>query len=150
MKNAIYIGLILDFLGLLDSLYLTIVHFKNIVPPCSIALGCETVLASKYAMFGPIPISLLGSIYYVIIMVMLWILLQNKDNLRLKIFNLGILKSLLLIITTIGLVVSVILIYIQAFTLHAFCQYCLASEGINVLLFLLMVKLNFTSQQWNF
>lgn len=126
------ITLILSFLGFLDATYLTILHYKNIIPPCSLAHGCDIVLTSKYATFFGIPIALLGVLYYTAIIGLLTHFLQNKNKITLK---------LLLCLSTSGFIVSVILVAIQAFILHAFCQYCLGVEGINtVILFLLLSK----------
>ena len=120
-------SLILAFLGFLDATYLTIIHYKNIVPPCSIAHGCETVLFSKYATIFGIPIALLGVVFYLTMLILLGLFLQTKKKLFL---------SLALIFSSISIIVSIILVYLQAEVLHAFCQYCLTSEGINFLIFL--------------
>ena len=118
--------LLLGFLGFLDATYLTIVHYKNIIPSCSLAHGCETVLTSKYAVVGSIPIALLGSVFYLTIIILLGIFWQTGKK---------VLTSMLLALTTFGLLVAFYLVYLQAFVLHAFCQYCLGSEVIDFLLF---------------
>lgn len=117
---------VLGFLGFLDATYLTILHYKNVIPPCTIAHGCETVLTSSYATFLKIPISLLGVFFYVCVLVGLLLFVQTRN----KLFT-----SLLLLVTTLGLLVAGYLVYLQAFVIHAFCQYCLASEFIDFLLF---------------
>lgn len=117
--------IILSFLGFLDATYLTILHYKHVIPPCTLAHGCETVLTSSYAMIGPIPIALIGSIYFLIMIILLILLFQNK--LRLLFYIITLLACL-------SLIISVILVYIQANILHAFCQYCLANEVINILI----------------
>ncbi len=118
--------LILGFLGFLDATYLTILHYKNIIPPCTLAHGCETVLTSNYATFWGIPIALLGAIFYVVLLIGLLLFVQTRNK---------FLTDLLLLATTIGLLVAGYLVYLQAFVIHAFCQYCLASELIDFLLF---------------
>lgn len=134
LNNVIIIlSIILSFLGFLDASYLTILHYKNIIPPCSIAHGCETVLTSKFAVIGPVPIALLGVGFYLAILVLLGLLLENKQELKIKL--------ILLAVCSFGLVVSIILVGIQAFILHAFCQWCLTSEGINLLIFLFTIKI---------
>jgi uncharacterized membrane protein len=136
-------------------------HFKHIIPPCSLAHGCETVLTSQYATIGPIPIALIGSAYYVILMTILSVSLQNRRELIIKnqvsrsekkqktslnfefiIHNSKTkisVKNILLTLTTLALFTSILLVGIQAFVLHAFCQYCLGVEGINLILFALIV-----------
>ncbi|MDO8658841.1 MAG: vitamin K epoxide reductase family protein [Candidatus Levybacteria bacterium] len=65
-----------SFLGFLDAVYLTITHYQNVLPPCSLKLGCEKVLTSQFSTIIGIPISLLGSIYYLIVMGLAIIILQ--------------------------------------------------------------------------
>jgi uncharacterized membrane protein len=117
--------LVLSFLGFLDASYLSILHFKNAIPPCNITSGCETVLTSKYATIYGIPISLFGSIFY--------LLLIGLSILNLTDFKKIFAKALVLIVLS-GALVSAILIYIQFFILRTLCQYCLFSEGVNFLL----------------
>lgn len=118
--------LILGFLGFLDATYLTILHYKNVLPPCSLAGGCETVLTSKYSVALGVPIALLGALYYLLVIILTGIYWQTKYR---------YIPALLLTLTTVGLLVGAYLIYLQAFVLHAFCQYCLTSELIDFLLF---------------
>ncbi len=143
--------LILAFLGFLDATYLTIEHYKNAVPPCSLAHGCETVLTSQYATIFGIPIALIGVGFYLVIMVLTGLMLQNPTSViartettkqsqedrhaSLTMTNKRTLSTLLLLLTGMGVVVALLLIFIQAFVLHAFCQYCLGSEIIDFLLF---------------
>lgn len=113
------------FLGFLDAVYLTIVHYKDLTVPCSIAHGCETVLTSKYATVGPVPIALIGAIFYLVVLVLLFVFLQTRTRMILTITEALCIACL---------AVAAGLVYLQAFVLHAFCQYCLASEAIDVLL----------------
>ncbi len=117
--------LFLSFLGFLDAVYLTILHYKSAFPPCTITSGCETVLTSKYATIYGIPISLLGSVFYV--------LLIGLSILALTDFKKIFAKALFLVALS-GVLVSGGLIYIQFFILKSTCQYCLFSEGVNFLL----------------
>lgn len=123
---------LLSFLGFLDAVYLTITHYQNILPPCSLKLGCEKVLTSQYSTIIGIPISLLGSIYYLTVGIIAIQLLQNKKRF--------LIQSLFLA-TISGFVISVTLFLIQAFVLHSFCQYCLLSELISTLLLTLSIFL---------
>lgn len=120
---------ILSFLGFLDTVYLTITHYRNVIPPCSIARGCEKVLTSQFSTVAGIPIQIPGIIFYVTLIISLLLFLQTKN----KLFF-----SFLAAVVTSGLLVSIVLFALQAFVIHAFCQYCLASEAIIFLLFLLI------------
>ena len=133
LKNKLIIySLVLGFFGFLDSLYLTISHYKNIVPPCTIH-GCETVLTSSFSMIGPVPLALFGVLFYLtIIIVSLLIVVEGRKQL-LKFFHFTVL---------VGFLFSVVLFLIQALIIKSFCQYCLLSEVIATgLLFLSLLKL---------
>jgi uncharacterized membrane protein len=123
---------VLGFFGFLDSLYLTILHYKNIIPPCSLH-GCETVLSSHYSMVGPIPLALFGVLFYLtIILVCLLILIEGKKQL-LQFFH---------FVVIVGFLFSVVLFFIQFLIIKSFCQYCLLSEIISTgLLFLSLLKI---------
>ncbi len=125
-KNNLALScLILSFLGFLDATYLTILHYKNVFPPCTIS-GCERVLTSQYAMILGVPLSLLGSLFYIIAMGFAIAILLHKR----KIYAHG-----LFLTAFSGLFVSAILFFIQFFIIKSFCQYCLLSEIISVLVF---------------
>ncbi len=121
-----YLLLIFALLGFLDATYLTIQHYQHAIPPCTIG-GCETVLTSTYATLIPhIPTSLIGVGFYLLIMVLAGMYLQTKNK---------ALCPMLLALCSLGLIVGIGLIALQAFVLHAWCYYCLFSELIDFLLF---------------
>lgn len=123
MKNKLVIySAILGFLGFFLSTYLTILDFKHIIPPCSVTGGCETVLTSSFSKIGPVPLALLGSLFYLGVIILSVLILTSYK----KLF-----ANLLCLFAITGFIVSVVLIYIQAAILHAFCQYCLTSEAIS-------------------
>lgn len=134
IKNKIAL-LLLSLAGFFDSSYLTILHYKNIIPPCSLALGCEKVLNSKFSTVLGIPLALLGSLFFLVLILLL--LSESEKNNFLKYF-----KPLVLA----GLVASIVLFCIQAFVLHAFCQYCLLSEVIVLGIFILNYPFNSSSR----
>lgn len=123
-------NIILAFLGFLDATYLTILHYKNIIPPCSIAHGCEKVLTSPYAMIGLVPLALIGVGYFVTLLSTLILFLQTRNKFIL---------NFILLVTTFSFIISLGLVALQAFVIHAFCQYCLGVEGINTLIFAIVV-----------
>ena|SRR3989344_2906425 len=126
MKNKPFVFLlVLSLAGFFNSSYLTILHYKNIIPPCTLARGCETVLTSQFSVIFGVPIALFGSLFFLTLIILL---LLGKSNY----FKLLILA---------GVVVSIILFCIQAFVLHAFCQYCLLSEAIILGIFVFSFKL---------
>ncbi len=120
--------LLLGFMGFLDATYLTVLGFSRQIPPCTATHGCESVLTSQFAYVGPIPIALFGVGFFITVMVIAIMLLQK---------NTLLLRRILLIITTLAFLAGMGLIYLQAFVIQAFCQYCLIAELIMTLLFIL-------------
>ncbi len=128
---------VFSFLGFLDATYLTITHYQNTLPPCSITFGCETVLTSKYSTIGTIPVSLPGSIFYLTAMIFSIVALQTKRFLFIKI---------LLGLAVIGVLVSIGFFLIQALIIKSFCQYCLFSEAIALVILILTIFVLRTSK----
>ena len=127
-KNNLSItSLVFAFAGFLDATYLTILHYKNAFPPCTVTGGCETVLTSQYSVVLGIPISLLGSLFYLLIIFFALAVLFDKR----KVFAHGLFLAALS-----GLFVSAVLFFVQFFILKAFCQYCLTSEVISLAIFI--------------
>ncbi len=123
IKNKLIVySLILGFLGFVVATYLTILHFRNALPPCTLTSNCEKVLTSQFASIGPIPLALLGSLFYLTVIFLCVLILTNYKKVFLDAFY---------IVSVIGFAVSLILIFIQTYIIHAFCQYCLTSEAIS-------------------
>lgn len=121
--NAWHLALILVVLGLIISGYLSYVKLLNVPIICSEneTFSCSTVQASKWSRLSGIPIAYLGFGLYTIIGTLL--LLEKRvafleEYGRLIIFTLGLF----------GWLFSMWLVYIQAFIILAFCQWCLAHE----------------------
>ena len=124
--------LFLSFLGFLIATYLTILHYKNALPPCAITHGCETVLTSKFATVFGVPLALFGSLFYTSVIAACILFYHNSK----KIFA----KAIFLIACW-GIFVSIVLFYIQLAIIKNFCQYCVLTEIINFLIFLLSYSL---------
>lgn len=120
--KLIFYSLILGFLGFIVATYLTILHYKNALPPCSLTSNCEKVLTSEFASIGSVPLALLGSLFYLGVIGVCLLLLTNYKKIYLTVFY---------ALSAIGFAVSIILILIQQYIIHAFCQYCLLSEAIS-------------------
>ena len=118
--------LVVALLGLADASYLTLEHYQGVIPPCTVVSGCETVLTSAYSVVAGIPVSLLGAIYYLIILVGVFAFLESKKTVLLK---------WALVCTIAGMLFSLWFIYVQAFILGAWCLYCLGSAASSTILF---------------
>ena len=103
--------------GLADAGYLTIKHLTDEPVPCTIVSGCETVLTSQYAEIGDIPLAAFGAIAYFIAFA-LAILAAFGNRTMWTLF--GVQVGLMSIFT-------IWLLYLQAYVIGAFCQFCLLS-----------------------
>lgn len=121
----------LAFIGMVDALYLSIK--RNAGPiPCHVTHGCTDVLTSKYSAIGPIPLSAIGLVFYITILSLVVFKIFEDANSPLN-FPLPTIFYL----TGAGLVVSALLVGVQAFILKAFCEYCLLSAALVLTMFLL-------------
>jgi uncharacterized membrane protein len=129
-KWSVFVALAAALAGFADALYLTVSHYRQAIPPCSIG-GCETVLTSRFATIAGVPISLIGVIGYVTLTILL-LLAIDKRSVRL----LRWVRAL----ATLSFAVSVVLVIVQVFTLHAICLYCMGSAITSTILFLSSLK----------
>ena len=135
-KWIIILILSLSLLGFIDAVYLTVDHYTNTIPPCSFG-SCETVLTSQYAVILGIPTALLGSIYYLFLMIFLFLYLDFKKEIFLKIP---------FFISAIGLLLSVFFILLMIFVIKAICIYCIISDTISIGIFCLFIYYLWKSQ----
>jgi uncharacterized membrane protein len=121
----------LAFIGMVDALYLSIKRSAGPIP-CHITHGCTDVLTSKYSEIGGIPLSWFGLAFYVTILsLMVFKILEDPSQ------PLAFPLAAVFYLTGAGLVVSALLVGIQAFILNAFCEYCLLSAALVLTMFLL-------------
>lgn len=117
--------LVLALLGFADAMYLTIEHFLGGTPLCTILKGCDIVTTSAYATIGPVPVALLGSLYYLII---LFAVVGYLDTKRMEFLRVAAWLPLA------GFVFTLYLFYLMAFVIGAWCIYCLGSSVTTVAL----------------
>lgn len=114
--------------GFLDATFLTIKHVRGELPTCSIVHGCDQVLTSPYSAIGPVPVALLGALFYLLVLVLALVYLDlKKESLLPWIARL----------TIVGLAASLYFLVLQIFVLKAYCLYCLVSIITSTLLFAL-------------
>ncbi len=124
---------ILSLMGLLISLYL-LAHSLGLTGPVMCGLGdCEAVQTSPYSYIGPIPISGIGGVGYVVLLVLAFLGLQPRFA-RSKAVSLLLLSGSLL-----GVAFSAYLTYLEAFVIHAWCQWCVGSAVIITVIFILLL-----------
>lgn len=123
------IAAIVAIVGLADSIYLTVHHFTSEPVPCSLVEGCEMVLNSQWAEIAGIPLAAFGAAAYFTAF-SLAVLTAFGDTRMWKLFGAQV---------TLMAGFSLWLVYVQAFLIKAFCQFCLLSAVTSMLLFVLFV-----------
>ena len=120
---------IVSLLGLADAIYLTIEHVTGQSVRCTIVAGCSEVLSSHYAVVAGVPLAMIGAAAYFSVFSLA----------TLAAFGYRIAAVLLTPLVLLMFLVSLWLIYLQAFVIHAFCQFCLFSAAVTVALTLIVL-----------
>ncbi|MFN2216447.1 MAG: vitamin K epoxide reductase family protein [Anaerolineales bacterium] len=129
-KKTIWITMILAGIGLIDSIYLYIFKISSNNAMCLGNGDCATVNASRYSELYGIPVSLLGILAYLAIIVLLIFELRNiftKENSNLLVFGIGL----------VGVLFSAYLTYIEYFVIYAVCPFCVASAIVMTVIFII-------------
>jgi uncharacterized membrane protein len=128
------IAALLALVGLMDATYLTIEHLTGQSVRCTVTSGCDEVLSSAYATLFGQPLAAYGALAY----------FTAFSLATLAAFGYGSAKLPLRLLAALMLLASLWLLYVQAFVLRAFCQYCLLSAAVaislNILLALAWLK----------
>ena len=129
MRKLYVVAALLSLIGLADALYLTVEHVTGQSVRCTIISGCSEVLSSPYAVVAGVPLAMIGAAAY----------FTAFSLATLAAFNYRIAGTLLTALVTTMFLVSLWLIYLQAFVIREFCQYCLLSAAITLALLVVMV-----------
>ena len=118
------IAAVVSLAGLADATYLTVQALTGETLVCGGSTDCFRVLGSSYARVGGIPLALFGTLGY----------FSAFSFATFAAF--GYSRARTFLILTIGamFLVTLWLLYVQAFLLHAYCRYCLFSAAIVFLL----------------
>jgi uncharacterized membrane protein len=120
---------IVSLIGLADSIYLTIEHVTGRSVRCTIVAGCSEVLSSQYAVVAGVPLALVGAAAYFSVFSLA----------TLAAFGYRSAAKLLTVLVIAMFLVSLWLIYLQAFVIHAFCQFCLLSAAVTTALTIIVL-----------
>lgn len=127
IPNLFLLGIgLVGFIGFLDSVYLTAKRFLGGPIPCFVFTGCDTVAQSPYAVILGVPLSVIGILYYLTVILIALFYFETKKVELIKLFS-GL--------SAIGFVASLYFIYLQAFVINAFCFYCILSAITSTTLF---------------
>ena len=121
---------LLALLGFLVSLYM-LAYAMGFTGPVICGIGnCEAVQNSPYARIGPVPVAALGVLGYLGLLILSFMGLQPSSR-AFRRLPLGLLGGGIA-----GLAFSAYLTYLEAFVIHAWCQWCVSSAIIMALAFL--------------
>lgn len=115
---------IVSLIGLADAIYLTVEHVTGQSVRCTIVAGCSEVLSSQYAVVAGVPLAAIGAAAYFTVFSLA----------TLAAFGYRIAGTLLTVVVLLMFLFSLWLIYLQAFVIHAFCQFCLLSAAVTTAL----------------
>ncbi len=115
---------VLALVGIAETTYLAALHVAGVHAVCITAANCSQVLGSKYAEFHGIPLAGVGALGYFAVF----------SFATLAAFNYRRAAGLLALTVAVMFLGTLGLLYLQAFVLHAFCDYCLFSAALIFLL----------------
>ena len=115
---------LVSLIGLADAIYLTVEHVTGQSVRCTIVAGCSEVLSSPYAVVAGVPLALVGAAAYFGVFSLATLAASGYR----------IAGTLLTVLVLLMFLVSLWLFYLQAFVIHAFCQFCLLSAAVTTAL----------------
>lgn len=129
-KAVVLYGLaaLVSLAGLADSIYLTVEHISGRSVKCTIVSGCSEVLSSPYASVRGIPLALIGATAY----------FSAFSLATLAAFHYKLAGTVLTILAGLMFLTTLWLLYLQAFVIGHFCQFCLLSALTTTLLAVLV------------
>jgi len=110
--------------GLADATYLTVQALTGETLSCGGSPDCFRVLGSSYAKLGGIPMAMLGALAYFTAFALAIF----------AAFGHSWAPKFLALIAGAMFLMTLWLLYVQAFLLHAYCRYCLFSAAITFLI----------------
>jgi uncharacterized membrane protein len=111
-------------IGLAEATYLTVIFLSGETAVCGQSADCFKVLGSSYARVGGFPVAGFGALAYFSVFTFA-IFAAFDYNRAKKFFGWTVLTMF---------AVTLWLLFVQAFRLHAFCRYCLFSAALVFLL----------------
>lgn len=113
------------------SSLLTAIHFWVLpLPAGAQPEGPMQVMTSQWAYVGPIPLALIGAVYYIAMIAAGATWLHTKSRL---------IEQLLLPVTAMGVLASAVFVYLQLGPIGAICPFCMMSAVATTLLLLIEV-----------
>ncbi|HLN98425.1 MAG TPA: vitamin K epoxide reductase family protein [Pyrinomonadaceae bacterium] len=115
---------LISLVGLADAIYLTVEHLSGRSVRCTLVSGCSEVLSSQYATVRGFPLAGIGAIAYFAVFSLA----------TLAAFGYRGMGTLLTLLVGAMFLTTLWLLYLQAFVIRHFCQFCLLSALVTVTL----------------
>lgn len=131
-KRLRQIAIALAVLGLLVSIYMTIYKVTNNNAMCIGSSGCSEVNASRYSEINGIPVAVLGIIGYAALLALLF--LEQRPG-----FFQQNGTMLFFAVSLLGFLFTLYLVYVEVALIDAYCPFCLASQAVMTILFIVSV-----------
>ena len=129
------IAALVSLIGLADAIYLTVEHLSGRSVRCTLS-GCSEVLSSPYASVRGVPLAAIGAIAYFTVFSLA----------TLAAFGYRAAGKLLTFIVGAMFLTTLWLLYLQAFVIGHFCQYCLLSALVTTTLTVLVIAAKLTAK----
>ena len=124
-RNILYtLVAVVAVVGLADATYLTVQVLTGETLSCGGSPDCFRVLGSSYAKLGGIPVAMLGALAYFTVF----------TSATFAAFGYSWAPKFVALIAGAMFLMTLWLLYVQAFLLHAYCRYCLFSAAITFLI----------------
>ena len=111
---------VLAVAGLAEAIYLTASHLSGETVTCLASTRCSEVLTSKYATLAGVPLALVGAVGYFTVFAAATLAAFGMEKAR----------RVLTIMIGVMFAGTLWLLYLQAFVIKAYCDYCLLSAAI--------------------
>jgi uncharacterized membrane protein len=126
-------AMLISLIGLADSVYLTVQHLTGQSVKCTVTSGCSAVLSSSYATIAGVPTAAFGALAY----------FAAFSFATLAAFGYERARTGLALLVAAMLITTLWLLYVQAFVLHAYCEFCLLSAAVTLTLAALVAAARF-------
>ena len=123
---------IISLVGLADAVYLTAEHTSGRSVRCTLISGCSDVLSSPYASVGGVPVAAIGAAAYFTVFSLA----------TLATFGYRFAARLLVPLALLMFLTTLWLLYLQAFVIRQFCEFCLLSAAVTVALMAIITMAN--------
>lgn len=131
-KRLTQITIALAVVGLLVSIYMTVYKVTSNEAMCVGSSGCSEVNASRYSEVNGIPVAVLGVVGYAAILALLFLEQKSvffQENGTMMFFG----------ISLVGFLFTLYLIYVEVALIKAYCPFCLTSQGVMSIIFIISV-----------